>query len=357
MSEYISKVPVNSNSIIIGNYIKYDALIEMNKVFAGSNANHVNIYIDLYHLMLRLYRNDIRLNSHIETTSYIINMCAHYREFYKKIFGCTSNIYLVLTNDRMIYSEKYIKEYNKDNNDKIFYADMIRKHMLKSIEKISEVIKYINNTYMIVGPFEVATMIYTNILDEYNNNNYDPNVIISTSEMNYMILPYVNTPTVIFTHSYYNNNLNFDVITAENCIFKFYSRLSNSPDKFKYIHPKFINIFYALTRHQCRSMRSFIQINKAVQALNRMSNRYPNSIISDIDILRDELEQYATLKDFNEFYDRYRAIDIIYQSYVYKTTQYYHMKKTNLVDLQDPDTLKLLNESYFKLCPLDLDRL
>ena len=105
---YQAKHLLNAESIIIANYIKYETLGEMtNLAFANSDATSVNIYIDLYQIFRKMYRNDIAVGDRSSVAATIVNLCSHYRAFYKKYYGVHARIFIIQTSGPMTRSEHF----------------------------------------------------------------------------------------------------------------------------------------------------------------------------------------------------------------------------------------------------------
>ena len=70
---------INAETVVVSHHIRYNTLAEMtNYAFAGSNAESVNIFIDLYQICLKLFRSDIDFMgkfsffSHVDITKFIL---------------------------------------------------------------------------------------------------------------------------------------------------------------------------------------------------------------------------------------------------------------------------------------------
>jgi hypothetical protein len=58
--------------------------------------------------------------------------------------------------------------------------------------------------------------------------------------------------------------------------------------------------------------------------------------------------------EYKDFCDKYKAIDIEYQSKLYKKLPEY-LENSWIQDMNDPDTLKQINNKYFKSNPINLE--
>jgi len=359
---YQAKHLLNAESIIIANYIKYETLGEMtNLAFANSDATSVNIYIDLYQIFRKMYRNDIAVGDRSSVAATIVNLCSHYRAFYKKYYGVHARIFIIQTSGPMTRSEHFYPEYNHTNTEKMVLAEMITTFMLQNCAILKELCKYIPDVYYIQAPFETATIIYTQIQDQYAKGNYDPNIILSTSQLQFIIPALTQTQTVVFKHRWVNGMINYTIIDQMNGMMEYLRSLKLSDrtiDSASIISPKMLGLFMALTRYSSRDLYSILNVSSTVKLLVKLiaEAQLPNTYISDKELLRSILSTSISQDEFELIWNRYRAIDIVYQSELYKQSEYYADKSWD-VNLQDPDMVKLLNEKYFRSNPLDLDRL
>ena len=109
----MSKISISQ--IINYSYVKYDRLSELiNLEYKGSNSSNINIFIDLYSILKPLYSANIIIDDYTEITSCIINMCAHYRYFFRSRYNVESRIYLIWSKNipyknKTLYPDSNIK--------------------------------------------------------------------------------------------------------------------------------------------------------------------------------------------------------------------------------------------------------
>ena len=359
--QYRPKLMISAESIVISNYIRYNVLERMTaEAFSGSNANVVNIYIDLYQLFRKMYRSDILIGDRSSVASGVVNMCAHYREFYRKYYGVHTRIYLMQTSGPMKNSSTFVPDYNIVNMEKMALAEMMTTFMLQNCAILKELCKYLPDIYYIEAPIETSAMIYANIQDRLIIGDSDPNIIISTSHLQYMVAALSKTPTVVFNHKWYNNDIIYKIISNKYTILKYMyiygAKVSEKTlDKCVPLNSGLLGLLIAMTRYEHRSMKSVFNISTALTKLNDAINNgcIVNSYISpdSIDIMSEYLEDKVDI-----IKNRYKAIDVLYQSNLYMMGNYY-LDKSWDVNLQDPDMIKLLSDKYFRYNPLDLDRI
>ena len=348
--------PASAESIVVANYIRYETLAEItNTVFAGSDANVLNIYIDLYQLFRKMYRSDVSVGNRSSVAAAVVNMCIHYRAFYKKYYGVHTRIYLMQTSGPMKMNEKFYPDYNRSNMEKMIMADMITTFMVQNCAILKELCKYLPDIYYIEGPFETSVMIYANIMERKDNS---PNIIISTSTLQYAVPVFAQSQTVVIDHTWVEGGIRYRVVDKGNALIELLAKQKLSDNTIKKcltINPELFGLFMALTRNEHRDLYSMNNVGSALNLLNNAINKFaiPNSYIAP-----DFTEMLVLLsKDrLDELVGRYKAIDLVYQTELYKITDWY-LDRSWDVNLQDPDMVKLLNEKYFRGNPIDLDRI
>lgn len=360
--KFYIKPPKSVESLIIYNYIRYETLEEMTKVFAGSSANSVNIYIDLYQILLRLFRNDIQLGDKYSLVSYIINLCSHYRAFYRKYYGCHTKIFLVFTNSKMITPQQFIRSYNKTNDSKFAMGIGVTNYISNNISVLDILCRYINDVYYIGAPFETSVLIYDRIVKELSLGNSNPNIILSSSKMMYQVPVFAKPQTVIFSHTWVNGDITYRIIDKDNALLEFLDATKRRGDsllqKASKIHPELLSLILALTNIPSRDVYSMLSITRAINIVYSLINKgnLYNRYNSDLDSMAKLLNMSGAKIDDHEFKSRFKALDLLYQHSMFSNTNYASDIRY-YVNLQDPDAIKMINNKYFARTPLDLDRL
>lgn len=177
-----SSYRTSAESIIFGSYVTKNRLQSIvYETFSNTSiayATEVNIFIDLYSVLHQIfskgYRTDISNTTVI--TSAIINMCGHYRSFFKTL-GVKSTFFLVYSTNTCEINEKLVYGYNKSFKEKSqikLFKDItdINFEILSVLCPYLEDIHFIRNT----KGFEVAVII-ADLIEKINDGN--PNLIIS----------------------------------------------------------------------------------------------------------------------------------------------------------------------------------
>ena len=182
-----SDYKANIESVLLGYYIKYTRLEQLTLTTIASsefaNSNDVDIYIDLYDMLKKLYSIDIYANKQFTIVSSVINLAAHMREFYWTRYHVNSRIYLIYATE-------------ESNNHKQFYpgfSDFKLKEMM-NYQKINDIIEsqlemvkilcaYIYNVYYIRKTTDFSMFTYDNII----NNPTIPAIVLTKSKYAYQL--------------------------------------------------------------------------------------------------------------------------------------------------------------------------
>ena len=131
----------NIESILLGYYIKYIKLEEITAntlaVSKYGEMNEVDIYIDLYDMLKKLYTTDIYATKQFTIVSSVINLAAHMREFYWSRYNVNTRIFLVYGDETSINHKQFYlafggskicdtRDYEKVNSIVESQLDMIK---------------------------------------------------------------------------------------------------------------------------------------------------------------------------------------------------------------------------------------
>lgn len=353
---------ITPNIIVISHQIKYSKLAEMtNEAFVGSTANSVNIYIDLYQMFLKLFRPNIQIIGKYSLASLVMNLCAHYRWFYKKYYGVTTKIFLMYTNDMMRYNQMQNKLYNSVHSHQFKYHLGIRDYIATNVDILNIITRYFNDIYFIQSPFEVMAMIAENIEEERFSGNHNPNIIISTSKILFQ-LPAMDAEnnTFVFYHKYRYNGLEASIINKNNALIEYFIKNKSRMqlNKVQDINPELFSLILTLNGYKSRTIPKLINMPSVIKRLHNaiekglLINSYTTDISRVYNIFKDKLIGVS----YDDLYNRFKALDLIYNKAVYKSSKYCKNKDWK-VNLYNPEDVRRLNTTYFKNYPIDLERL
>ena len=116
MNDYIPSI----SGIIHKYFVRYDRLMgAIPYAYSDLNIKQLNIYIDLFGLYKTIYSRSYRttINDYVEFTSGIVNLCSHYRAFFKRN-GVYTKIFLISSFNTPSNIKSILPEYNKTMEDK-----------------------------------------------------------------------------------------------------------------------------------------------------------------------------------------------------------------------------------------------
>lgn len=345
--------------LLCSHYIKYENMYKMvYDNFAGSNADTLNIYIDLYSVIKPIYTQQCTIDDYHTIVSSIINMCAHYREFFSRAPLCVkTNIYLVYSENTSEVNKKFYKGYNRHMDESIINNPRIDEMVKKNFNLLHILAPYLPNIYFIQGTFETGVIMYDLILNNTLTTPQVPSLIISKDQYLYQ-LPALNDNIVLFRPkknsngdcSYYVNKRNvLSVYLAEN--------------KIKYTieenYPEMYSLLLALSHCRFRGISMELNITNAYKTILNLIHY--NIISRNHQIIMDNILQDFILKltgkNIVNLEQRFKCIDIPFQECIYSTS----IEKTNSIcaiqDLINPKQVQEINNMYFIKHPLDLNRL
>lgn len=106
------------DSLIYSHYIKYDHLINviLNEFRNTPEANctHINLFIDVYSIIKTFYRrSDFIINKEQKyaLASGIINMAAHYREYFRSRHNTKTDIFIISSFNDNRFTRETCSEY------------------------------------------------------------------------------------------------------------------------------------------------------------------------------------------------------------------------------------------------------
>lgn len=352
-------IPVEQ--ILFANYIKYDRLTELvENTFRNSNDNIVNIFIDLYSMSRNIHLNKTFTSENkLVFASSMINLCAHLRNFFRKRYRVETNFFLVYSNNIPEYNRKLWLGYNS-THEKVLYRgnNDTTQYLLTNLKVLKLICDYLPNIYYSESDFEVGVQMYDLMCYNEAHQNKHPNIILSTDLYLFQLVSMVeNTHVFRPKKSNQYGDISY-VVSANNLLRNYFSqRMVKTPDYIDQIHPSLYSLLLTLSRCPERSLKAFFNVPHASEIIysgisgHKIFNGY-NSNIENIwsSLYDNSFDKYS----FDLFERRFKCIDILSQYIVYLNTNH---KKINLVDYVDPDSIRALNDKYFKQYPLDLNLL
>lgn len=352
---------VSVEQLVMRYFVKYTRLDELvPKVFQNSNAKSVNIYIDLYGLyktlLSRTYRTDI--SDYTAFIVSIVNMCAHYRGYFKSL-RVSTKFFIISSFNVPEMNSKFVASYNKTMYDKLKNQPV--KEMIDININLLEVLcPYLPDIHFLKTEFESTVLMNYLIAREKGIGNNNPNIIISTDIYPMQLCCLENT---VFLKPRKTNNGDMSLMTYpfghnmhEDSFWRIVclERENLASDKNKVmISSSNYMLLMALTRFPERNLKSIVNFtvaNKLLgQIIEKSTTRYNISTIFNAD--KDLYSRYP-----KELLDsRFKCLDMGYQSILFSESLEPHVIQYE--NLNDPDAVRLINDKYFSNNPIDIFKL
>ena len=354
--------------IIYSNYVRYGRLDQLiSHAFSNSNATSVNIYIDMYGMMRTMFSRSYRtiMDDYTAYTSGIINMCGHYRAYFKNL-GVSTKFYLIFGYNVCEYNRKLVNGYNSTMVDKLGTKTITK--MVEDNNKLLDVfLPFIQGIYFLSTNFETSVMI--DYLIRHGDNN--PNIIISkdiyASQLTYL---HPNTSllkpkkfqgediSVIIPPNDHPNYFDdfWSVYTRARAIKTYISR------QYITIHPVNFSMLAAMSKFPERNLKAITSFTMANRLIYDCVGDAPIPVhtSSVIEAGRNTIIGTGKTKHCVELpeqiiLNRHHAIDIRFMRPIYDESV--ESKMIDLKDLDDPESVRGICAEYFKSNPIDLQKL
>ena len=354
----MQKTNINASAMIDDNilnfiysyYVKYSRFTELiNKEFAGSSATEVNLLIDVGDILCKVEAYSRMYNvppsNDLVLMAGLINLVAHYRQFFKTRYGCTTKIWLIDSRDNSI-SPLY---------DKSFRPKIPGEQYMIDGSIFDAMCRYIPDVQYVYGRVDFATIAsfiigYHDSIFPYIALTKDPYEFQLCARKNVWVLrPKKKNKDDI---SYLVNNTNAIYYYCKETFKKIPCTMNYPTD--------IIGIIMALTRVPTRGLKSMYSLDNALNILNyRISKssvalKYP----WDPQLFFNGLDQCVNRsinKDIPQLVNRFKAVDSVY----FQLLGYKEMPESKIyngiINLYDPKGMQEINEKYFKNYPLDLE--
>lgn len=351
---------------LFASYIKYDVLEQLTlAAFKNSNADVVNIYIDMHSILKPLYASGKYMINNIPTSiaSSMINLCAHMRAYYRSRHHVETRIYLIYSENRCELNNRIYEGYNNSWRDTLNNNRNITKSINENLELLDILCPYFNDIFFIRTEFEPAVVILDRICKDEGILFGVPNIIISKDPYMYQVVAMKDNTVIFRPKKFEGKDVSF-LVTKPYVIYNymtlFKEKIRNHEDLA--YDPGIFSLFLAMTKLPSRNIPALFSSNKAFSILNNLINN--NYIINGYNfapVIQDiSLQLNTNLKSRESIkYDiptRFKAIDIVFQHEIFLTRPE-ALDERYLIRKIDNDGVREINNKYFRANPLDLMRL
>lgn len=351
----------NLAQMLYSSYIRYDRMYEMTKfAFYGSNATKVNVYVDVYSLLRNLYSKyqNIEIRDSYAIASCMINLAIHIRGYFESRHHTATKIYLIYGGSRLLEFPEYnAKNILMENSD-----SRMHKLIIDNLEVMQILCPYLNDIFFIADINNEFSTIASYIITEINKDDKAPNIIYSKSQLAYQLVAYMGRTFLYRPKKSMGADVSW-VATKSTLINAYRLAELKLKKEVPHIDYKLMNVYQTISGVRDRSIPSLINATNAVKKIK---------YLVDCGLLLDGYNSYGLLKnnsqteicrvyslmglDEEACMNRMYVIDLLSSLYKYSNTPQALELSKSIVNLYDPETVKNINNKYFDIYPLDLNR-
>lgn len=359
------KYTLSASQVIYGAYVKKVKLRELVYNTYGNSsiatATMLNIYVDLTSILHPLYseHNRIIIDNMTDISAGIINLCAHYRSFFREELGVDTRIFLVNSLNTCDINKKFIANYNEIFEGKVNVTNS-KKLIDNNLKLLEALCPYLPAIYYINSyqNFETAVII-ANMIEKLNDDN--PNLIISHDMYPLQLCAQYRWTSYLYpmknrdkqTGQTYDVSWMIPVNDKETFREEFWSKYAAArkiqTNQLLTISPVNFPLFLAMTKMPERSINGVIlKIGAAIRAIH--------DIVGSEDIRIDHSQILNYPASCNGMIDaRYKVFDVQYMLPFYKNSP--EANSIKLLDLNDVAQVNMIASKYYANNPLDLFKL
>lgn len=357
--------------IIIGSACtKYEVLSPMiQQTYAGSRATNLNIFVDLTSLLRRLIEEpdkieQYEMSSQFELSADIVNLCAHYRDFFGRM-GVITRFYLIY--GRNCPSENLVfcgDSYNAKFATQVLHDSKLMQNINTNLNLLNILCVSLPGVYFFnIENYEVAGFI-EHIMNLYGFDDVTrypdmENMIISKDILTWQLVP--RRCTVLRPRKYKGSDSSF-IVTAQNMWQEFMKvRMVKDAESIKYIDNKYLSNVLAMTRIPERNLYSIKNIPTAMKVIVQgiemgilpqhvQEHQFPQSSINYALQLLGIDVNYTTVEM------RWKAISSAFAAEaIFPNIPWWSV--IEFKDIYDPDGIRDIVSRYYTMSPIDLERL
>ena len=357
--------------LLLSYYIRYEILQQLiAQIPFPTGTTIVDIYIDLYDIFRNFFGDEYVINLRdvmalLETkyaiTSYIINIAAHYRGFFRNYLGLNTRIYMVYGAEINGNQKQFYPAFGDKIEIKMYNFDYIQLQINDQLSMINTLTTYINEVYYVYTKSSFPIWTYLNIRRTQTLNPNCVSLLITHDKYCYQV------PAMDIGHCTYilrpvklSGEDHSVIIKPITSLIQYFSKLRPSSTASKLIatfHPSMMSLLMTLNGCKSKNVNMLVNINRTAVAIygGITSSQMLNGYYTDLPYLYSVLKQYRINDIINEldFEKRFQALDLEFQ-YKLFSVQYDAKDMSWKKNLSDPETMIHINNHEFSKTPLDL---
>ena len=354
--------------------VRYDRLNEIiPKAFKGYKDTELNIFIDLYSIYRTMYSRGFHtdVKDYREFTVYLIDLCTHYRSYFKYI-GINTKIFIISSYNTPDHIT--LPGYNQDMHDKLKnkpVSDMVN----TNVELLKILCPYLPDIHFLETKHESSVLMYELLV---RGEVCRPTIILSTDIYPMQLTNLFDNVAYLYPIKDFGNDSSWIIYPK-----------THSQAKFT-LWPIIMRKTHKIAREQTlmslsprnmvllESLNSVNERNITPALLNLSSIAdYIYEVIGEADILlqpefltevhnvyKNDKTNNGTRGDEKREHlrsiipivrERYNALNVIYQDEYYRNS--IEQMKLHYENLSDPQAVQIINDRYFSDNPIDILRL
>ena len=353
------KTFINEDSTIIDKYIYSQFIPYVNlrqiidPVLSTLDKPIINVYIDLYSMLMPLY-GFYNYTNPLSLTACMVNAAIHYRNFLSK-YNVYSNIFLIYSPTMSSSNLRFCPDYNSANIEKMLHNSEVRNLIDQNLTLLGTLIPYLPDIYFRIGTVEVS-VIMADMMTGFESRGYHTNhLVISSSPIAFQI------PSLVPNAYVFCKRRNGDllVVTKDNVLSQALAYTKNQFVDLSYLNQSWLSGFYTLTGLEKRNIKALASYKTTIRILEKM--QFDHELMNPDALVNAYMTNYSgKKKDINtlasQIHNRFKCFDLIQQLLIYNLLP--ESKEISyLTQLQNLQELLHLNELYFRDNPMQLDKL
>lgn len=354
---------ISAENIIYSSFVKYDRLQKITyETFSNTaiaNARELHVFIDLYSALRSIfsehYRTDI--SDYTSITTGIINMCSHYREFYRRI-GVKTTFYIIGSINTCDINRKFVAEYNHTFYEKS-QIEIFATFVQNNFDLLEILCPYLPDIHFIKSPrnYEVSVIV-GHLIELLGVGNY-PNLIISrdlyTIQLTYKY-PFTSILFPFKVRGVGDQSIMIPLMEKPSYKEDFWNlvksiRKWNGYD-FSKASPCNFSILCAMCRTPERELPAIVDIRAGLKIIERLSGG--NDLRINPTMLYQDIEISSKIP-VAQVEARLKTLDIDYMLPYYRSDPESSVIKFQ--NLNDVGAINTINARFFANNPIDLNRL
>lgn len=365
-NEFVNdKYTLSASQVIYGAYVKIVKLRQLVYDTYGNSsiasATKLNIFVDINSILHPLYseNNRVVIENITDISAGIINLCAHYRSFFRENLSVDTRFFLINSLNTCDLYKKYVLDYNAKFEAKVNVTQS--KKLIDNNMKLLEVLcPYLPAIYYIPSyqQFETGVVI-AHLIESLNDGN--PNLIISHDMYPLQLCSQYKWTSYLYpfknrnkeTNEVEDNSWMIPVNDKESFRHEFWNKYANARriqgSTLASISPINYPLFLAMTKMPERNLNGVVY---SVPTATKIINSIVGS--EDVKIDHSQLLMHPELSN-GTIIARHQVLDIQCMLPFYRNSP--EANNIKLLDLNDVPKVNQIVSKYYANNPIDLQKL